>query len=847
MSVAKMISAVRLGLSVALVATLAACSSGGGGGGSDSNQAATAAAIGKAVNTASAAGADSAATPSIGFTAVQAGAPAVTINSPPVLRFAVFDHGSVVTNLTTSNVRFAIAKLVPGINGAPDNWVSYIYVPAVPGTSKFGSTLSQNVGSGPGGTAALASAWQATTDSGGTLKYDAANGYYTYTFGTDVKINTTNPDGKVLFDGSAVHRVAIQLSYQDSSGKTVYVNPTFDFTLDQNGNSVAYKDSQGNPTPVKQVVDASACNQCHDPIAVHGGGRVDPLFCVMCHNPGTTDPNSGNVLDFKVLVHKIHRGRALTKDYTVWGYLDSDNNYNKVGYPQDLRNCTKCHTATGGSDGVTAPKGTAQGDNWKNLPSKEACGACHDNVNFSSHGPNNIAVVNGNGANGCVTCHGPNSTDPKLRVANVHWIQETASLANYKYNIEKVVMNPDRTLTIDYSISNPSASPVSYYDLSDPLFGQVGLYVSENDNPNAPTEFFNPYSPNKVNNGSQIDLGGHHYRVTSSTSQPQPASGITRVALMGGVIETRMGTLDHTQPAVNPALPSAYVPVRAVFYDVNLSDGSQCTAPCKPRRKVVDTAKCNACHGVLGAPNRSDRYAFHSLKQGLRTDTDACSMCHDAGAQWLFPTTQNPNGYVDGNGDGLPHDWESIQFKRLIHGIHAGQNPPGSGTFVRSVDFMTGDPDPLNNPPATAPTPLTHKDYTAFVTMPRSSANCNSCHVNDSYRDDQSVLGTVVDPGTDGSGIITDTIITPRAATCSSCHDSARAIAHMTGKPDPVTGVPGSGKAVFGVFDPVNGWSGLTQADMPANNPENCVTCHGPTGPMDVRSAHSVAAPSLLK
>ncbi len=43
-------------------------------------------------------------------------------------------------------------------------------------------------------------------------------------------------------------------------------------------------------------------------------------------------------------------------------------------YTQDARNCTRCH------DGSLS----AQGDNWKNRPSIEACGSCHDNVYFTA-------------------------------------------------------------------------------------------------------------------------------------------------------------------------------------------------------------------------------------------------------------------------------------------------------------------------------------------------------------------------------------------------------------------------------------------------------------------------------
>ena len=65
------------------------------------------------------------------------------------------------------------------------------------------------------------------------------------------------------------------------------------------------------------------------------------------------------------MTHKIHSADP--------DYLDG---FGEVTYPQDLNNCRKCHNG--------ADKATPQGDNWKNKPSREACGACHRNVNFDT-------------------------------------------------------------------------------------------------------------------------------------------------------------------------------------------------------------------------------------------------------------------------------------------------------------------------------------------------------------------------------------------------------------------------------------------------------------------------------
>ena len=86
------------------------------------------------------------------------------------------------------------------------------------------------------------------------------------------------------------------------------VNPYFDVTFDANGSSVR-RDGSGEDPGHGRVVNS--CNGCHDQLALHGGGRVDVQYCVMCHNPGTTDANSGNVLTMQTMTHKIHAGRLL--------------------------------------------------------------------------------------------------------------------------------------------------------------------------------------------------------------------------------------------------------------------------------------------------------------------------------------------------------------------------------------------------------------------------------------------------------------------------------------------------------------------------------------------------------
>ena len=82
---------------------------------------------------------------------------------------------------------------------------------------------------------------------------------------------------------------------------------------------------------------------------LHGGIRQNVEYCVVCHNPTVDDSGmrkTGDIpesINFKTLIHKIHRGSALTTDFTVIGHGGSVNNYNEVGYVGDLRSCEKCH------------------------------------------------------------------------------------------------------------------------------------------------------------------------------------------------------------------------------------------------------------------------------------------------------------------------------------------------------------------------------------------------------------------------------------------------------------------------------------------------------------------------
>jgi OmcA/MtrC family decaheme c-type cytochrome len=814
---------VRVSAAVLLALSIAAC--GGGGGGtvdtSSGSTGSSASSVKQAIDQAAAVPAnDTAVNASAPFAVVQAaGVPAVTINSPPKVNFAIFSDGKAKNDLVLSNVSFAIAKLVPGINGNIDQWVNYIY-----------RTETATAGVGPGGKPVLATAQQATTDGKQTDPALAAaqlvlnpDGYYTYTFKTDIK-NTAQTNG-VVFEPNRTHRVAIQLSYKNAAGETVLVNPYFDFTVGADGNSVPVTD----PAKTRKMTDVTSCNSCHDKLALHGGGRVDTQFCVMCHNPGTTDANSGNVLTLATMVHKIHSGKLLKakldagqggEDYTIWGYSNSMHDYAEVGFPQDLRNCTKCHSG--------ANPATPQGDNWKSRPSREACLTCHASKAgsewFNVHkainnnqDPNNILTLLPNIA--CLGCHSPGSAVAPERV---HWNQNEENAVKYKMNIDDVAYDSaTRKVTVKYFLSDPTNGNAAY-NLVTPectgtstiacsnttKFGNLRFYVGYQNMVGQPTGT-TEYSANN-NGGSGANAfaytgtndGANHYTVQISIppdTTTQVAFGTARVVSIGQIKEAKLEVKSATdpRPEVTPRT-LVNVVVQNTFKEFTISGALQ------PRRTVVATEKCNVCHGALGTTSGSNTLAeaFHG---GARNIVEACVVCHDPNK---VSSTVMTNGLMLN---------ESYQLKRMIHGIH--------GNSKRTYPFTHGNTvvGAFNKDGTSAsggvPLASNVENYAAEVAYPQVGLNCNSCHVNNSYKLDRGTLGAPVistslsknattglynNPmagvfeasgacvggnGTVAAKTLTSCayvdltklpVISPKAASCTACHDSPKAIGHVT-------------------------------------------------------------------
>lgn len=315
------------------------------------------------------------------------------------------------------------------------------YIPQ--GQEQYTSYVVRTATAATGG----ATATQAAADSGGATQ-TVAVGEYIYTFATKA------PTG---FDPSATNRIGIygsrNLTQWDLG--TNYADTTFDFVP-----------AGGTPSP-RDVVRTTDCNSCHGlpngmttstgsaGLAAHGGSRRDVQLCIMCHQPQTSDPNTGNTLDFKVFIHKVHMGSSLPSvqagtPFQIIGFQNSVNDWSTVVYPADVRRCQTCHN----------PKnGAAQTNAWLTEPTRAACGSCHDDVNFASgvNHPGGPQVSD----NQCADCHIPQGElEFDASIIGAHTIpDQSTTIPGLNFTLVKVTnggagQNPAVTFTVKDNSGN---------------------------------------------------------------------------------------------------------------------------------------------------------------------------------------------------------------------------------------------------------------------------------------------------------------------------------------------------------------------------------------------------------
>ncbi len=228
--------------------------------------------------------------------------------------------------------------------------------------------------------------------------------------------------GQVLVPGSYTAYVYATRTF-DSGGVT-YREPSEpglgQFRIGSGGTAAAYA------APVSDTT----CNACHGALAFHGNNRKGVAGCVTCHTAGAEDrPNpvagqtqdpAPDLIDWKVMIHKIHAARELSVVqsggvYDLIGFAagqpaDTGNvNDFSTGYlptmPSGPAACTACHA----TESWTQPPERQNASIWMVV-----CTSCHDSASTALHVELNSAGV---GQESCSTCHGPGAA---FSVEQVH-------------------------------------------------------------------------------------------------------------------------------------------------------------------------------------------------------------------------------------------------------------------------------------------------------------------------------------------------------------------------------------------------------------------------------------------
>lgn len=541
----------------------------------------------------------------------------------PVVEFTLkTPYGGAVTDLAPSILNVAIAKLMPASGNQPAQWQSYL-------------NRNQNATAGP---KPIAKAIQATTEGGanGVLVALATPGKYRYTFKADLAAVTTPL--AVSYEPSLTHRVGFEIRMANDEEALAPDNPVMDFVPDGSAGS-------GN----KLVADTANCADCHVRFDLHGGPRRTVEYCVMCHNPGTVDPDSGESVDMAYMAHSIHLGESRTTPYVVYGFGGAVP-FDEVTYPQSPLFCETCHTNSAASP---------DGDNWKTQAGSSQCAGCHTAglgktydyatglyTNNYSHASFAFTANDGE----CLDCHTAAGVGGDTLANHDKGARLSKELgAQFKYTVVSVTnVGIGKTPVIKFRVDHADGTP--YTIATDPQFqgasASLNLYFAfgNGDITNADA------ATGKTPAGNR----GTPYRMRIADLKAN--------AVLGGdgvyTTDLKPGSVPVVL-TVDPSTAMAMVDGHPVVGGVQARPGMAVGYYGTPRERLVTQAKCEKCHEQL------------SLHGGNRSgDPQGCVVCHNSGAGW------SDDADIAG----------PIAMGAFIHNVHLGKVPGvGAITYPQSL------------------------------------------------------------------------------------------------------------------------------------------------------------------
>ncbi len=726
----------------------------------------------------------------------------------PTIFFEIFDeNGGGIEGVSESAVRMTAVKLAPGGNGKSPHWEGYIF------RDSDGVVDAQ-----------------VTSYNDGTLE-DLGGGNYAFTIDTPLDQISGIP-----FEPELTHRFGVELRGVEILGQSLPRDATGDAWLDIQPSTGA---TEGIPS--RRIATQENCVGCHaeETFSFHGGPRKTVEYCVTCHVPGDTDGGSNTPIDMTYMIHKIHAAEVVNEPYSVVGRGGDIEVYDKVRYPQDVRNCATCHTP--GNDATPEAEWVVNGG------TAQQCASCHDNLTYDENGLTNLNRNHAAGAQPNSTCTGCHSDDGFMESnIDAHVIPTQAAAQKFQYNVLEVTnTNEGESPIVTFSVTDPTNDDAPYDMTTHPAFSGSGE-ASVNISLMWPNSDFT-----NVANDDGSDITG------------RPAAQAARIAVAPGRgFELPTGVMDNGDgtytldtgmletpivvPSTTPPLGSGSVlmeghpagdfsgtvgvfedsvPVTSALVPFAIND-----AEAEARRVVVSLQKCQDCHNV------NDGLAFHGNNRA--DNNEACASCHNPNSTDIYRRPVDPDGVANGVSESTVDGLEeaTVNYAYMIHAIHA---PDVRETEYSAYGFGGNS--------------YSYGD----LTYPGRQGDCLACHLEGTYYGPpEGALGTTVNTG--GTVIeefpqfflgasdyapSTETVLdwtddnklSPEAAACVACHDSETAVAHMSVRDE-------SGFSFGNSFldnpDPFNDPD--TQERINNAGPENCVFCHGQGSFADVDEAHGL-------
>jgi hypothetical protein len=584
------------------------------------------------------------------------------------------------------------------------------------------------------------------------------NGVYTY------KFSTVLPDS---YQPDATHTLGL-----------VGRRDLREFDLDRYVDNVVHNfvpSGLYEPMP-RDVVTTETCNgRCHDPLAIHGGRYQEIGICSQCHNPDLIGRSDGESKTLSVIAHKAHAesaeypaelndcevchtggtptenfplvanpnpvpvcdnssvhgtttiswgdkgqvavrlrsadgktfaesGRAgsaetgkWVKDGTQFFLVDKDTGDTL----QELTVNTTVLGCVGNAPGTFVGEPGAQHTNWLDHPSRAVCGACHAHVNFET-GEGHASGIPQADDSKCANCHIPdsgNEFDRSIRGAHTV-LYKSAQFPGARVDIIDIVdTSPGDTPTVTFMLGGKFGA-IHPADMNRLRFAITG-----------PNEDFSYYNQETV--GTKAVKAGNFWTYTFEEAIPADAAGSYTVSVEG----RRMVEIDFIDEVSD----------ERDQVENSLMEFAVTAAEAKPRRMIVDDAKCESCHANL------------SLHGDNRKNANYCVTCHTPSA--TDEDEAPPEGPL-----------QSIHMKYMVHKIHRGEDLENGYT----VYGHNGSINPFGD-----------------IEYPGDLRNCDKCHIDNSQQ--LPVVSTALPTVTPQEWW---SPMQPDAAACLSCHDTDDATAH---------------------------------------------------------------------